>query len=81
MYEGYPFPPVYFFNTFPPKRRSASAYITVADEGEVVVRNGKMAVKLVFPPNSVPSDQTMTLRLVNGYTVQRSRRRWIVSAR
>lgn len=66
---GYPFPPVYFSNTIPANKRSASAYITVADGGEIVVQSGQTAVKLVFPPNSVPYDQTMTLTLVNGYAV------------
>ena len=69
MYEGYSFPPVYFSDTFPADKRSASAYITVADGGEIVVQSEKTAVKLVFPPNSVPHDQTMTLTLVNGYAM------------
>ena len=62
----YPFAPVTFENPVAPENRIVTARITVRDGGVLKIEQNKKVLKIVFPPNSVPYNQRMTLELLHG---------------
>ena len=63
---GYPFDPVMFENPVAPENRTVTARITVRNGGVLKIEQNHKILQIVFPPNSVPYNQRMTLELLHG---------------